>query len=291
MKNDLTDIPVSYEEIKQYEPMIHKFIREEVLRYWGPQAGYGNNIIPRLGMSVEDLMQYGRMVVCEQIRWFKKHGDVHKAKLTTTIFTRLRNKMISISTAFCTNKRGGNVIDVPENRLALQHLIDTFDFKLSLRENRKLLDEAIKDFTPLKTRFNKKFKSNGALFKFLNRVVRGVAVTSFVDLDSVEGVLVSQSSPNPEEYVLIKEQLSQIMAKGIPYRRRNTSGFTPKLLIIAKERGIESKRDIAALLKITQSSLMKILYGQISGTSSVRSRMEQTFGKSFRELTSLVPVK
>ena len=291
MKDDLTDIPVSYAEVKQYEPMIHKFIREEVLRYWGLQSGYGNNVIPRLGMSVDDMMQYGRMVVCEQIRWFKKYGDNRKAKLTTTIFTRLRNKFINLSTGFCTTKRGGNVIDVPENRLIVQRLIDHFDHKRTLEENVKTLNAAIDGSTPLKRRFNKKFNSNDALLKFLNRVVRGISVTSFVDLESVEGVLVSQSSPNPEDYLLIKEQLSQIMAKGLPYKRRSISGFAPRLVILARERGLKSNKEIAALLEITQASLFKILYGGSRGTKNIRSRMEQAFGRDFSELITLVPVQ
>jgi len=292
MKNNLLDIPVSYSEIQQYEPMIYKFIRQEVLQYWSANKMIcKEDIIPRLGMSVDDLLQYGREVVLEQIRWYKKYGDSRKAKLTTTIFTRLRNRFISLSAGFGANKRGGNILNVSSNRIIIQNFIDNFDYKISIEENKKLLDVAILRSNSLKKHFNKTFKTNASLLRFLNHVLQTLSVIQFVDLGSPTGIMLMSSVPNPEEYLLIKEHISQILAKGIPYKKVHSSGLMPRLLLLAKERGIQSNKEIAELLNVKQLALMKVLYCQTQASKRLQDRMEQTFGKSFRELTSLVRIK
>jgi hypothetical protein len=284
MKEDLRQIPVSYEEIKQFEPMIHKLIKEEILRYWGRYSGYDDGMIPRLGMSVEDLMQYGRMVVCEQIRWFKKHGDPKKSKMITMIYNRVRNKLISLSVSFCTSKRGGNIIDVAENRSALQSFINSFDHSLSVMENQRQLRTLLENSNPLRKRLDKDFKNNDALLKLLKKVVGDINLTSMVDFESVERALTSDTIPNPEESLMIKESIKEIMEGG----GCRTSGLAIKLLVKAKEMGIK-KDSIPDLLDISPATFSRIVSGKGRVARSVKARMERVFGESFGELMKLTP--
>jgi transcriptional regulator with XRE-family HTH domain len=110
-KSDITDA-----QIEKYDPMIRKMINENVLYYW---AG-GNTVatmdpresIGRLGKSVEDLIQDGRIMVLKQLRWFKQNGRIGAGTATesTLMFKYLKRKFITLSRGYGKARRGGNIV-------------------------------------------------------------------------------------------------------------------------------------------------------------------------------------
>lgn len=304
---------VSDKEILQFDPMVTKVIQAEILKYWGVNAEkvYNDTVmIGRFGMTFQDLLQYGRLVVFKQIKWFKKHGfntetgEIKNAKMTTLIYQQLRNKFMSLSRSYSNSKHGGQVINVDENREILQRFIDTFDHSLNVDENATRLRESVKTMNKdIQMRCQKEFKSNTAILKFLKEMMLVYSSVSHVNFEASEMYVSSDGQSDPEIDLLMKREVEQRLNT---FKRKNNiekmtlveyvdrkkdspphffSGDKISVLMkLALERGFTSQKDVANHLGIGMTTLSNIIHGRSKGTAEFRQRLQTEFGKTLEEL-------
>lgn len=126
-------VTVTNAEIEQWEPLLNKMIND-FLKFWAK----GNTVsslceeatIGRLGMSIADLRQIGRIHVYRQLLWLKENHDptrVDGATFQTLMHTHLKNKFQSLSRIHTNAKHGGGIIGMEEHRLKLLKFIETVE--------------------------------------------------------------------------------------------------------------------------------------------------------------------
>lgn len=116
VKARLLATPVDSGEIIMYDGLIKQRAYEKFVKFWArtgdiPSVCGGNGVIGKTGLSMDDLVQIGRIHVMHQIRYYKCFGDKEKygASLITLIQNYLDNKFFSLSKSFECKKRGKNV--------------------------------------------------------------------------------------------------------------------------------------------------------------------------------------
>lgn len=288
-------IPVTNEEITQWDPMVFKVMRDVILQYWGrqhvrwnPNDGSNEAIIGRLGLSVSDLMQYGRMFVCNQIRWYKLYGDPNGSKLGSLIFQYLNYKFQNMSRIASNKKHGGFLINVYSERKILQKFLDDFDDTKTIRENRRRLKKAIE---PISVYFqkdlNKTYKSNSAMKKFLYDTIINMNLVSFQSYDEIEPYTVMNKSMNPEEFLIAKETISKRANTLPPIKKRQAFGKELVFMSLASKKGIRSRLKLAKKLGTSLPTLNKISSFKRIGPKTylkVSTAMEKFFKKPMSDL-------
>lgn len=309
-------IIVTNEEILQFDPMVHKIIKDEILQYWASGLSVystrNEQIIGRLGMSFEDLMQFGRLLVHKQIVWFKQNGldengKPKKAKLSTLMYQYLRNKFMSLSKSHSSRKSGGPVVNVEENRQSLQKYIDAFSFRKKIKTNKEILKETIK--CPKEViKMIEKQASNDKLLQLAKKILLDLESVSHVSYEDIGNFAAASNSLNPEEQLSVKEEVEDRirnycdkrdmdMLSLTDYLKRNNRStrpqFLPKghitvLMKLAKEQGIQSQRQLAQEMGIGMTTLSNIIRGRSRGTQNFRDSLEKKFNKPFDDLMKVV---
>ena len=317
-KQAMLQIPVDGGDVTRFDPMIHKIIKNEVLKYWGNGSNVyvGDAVIGRLGMSFSDLMQYGRMLVVNQIRWFKTHGidpqtgKPFNAKMTTLIFQHLRNKFMSLSKSFSSDKNGGQVVNTEENRAVLQKFLDSFNCDVNVCDNVVSLQAALKDCSKdLRSRCSKTFTSNREMVKFLRGLLVSFDGVSHVSYEDIESFSAESHGLTPESALLVKEEIQERLKKYcskngledislndfVGRKKRALPRFLPQgkttiLMSLARKRGFQSQRQLAEHFGIGMTTLSNIIRGRSRGTQRFREAVESSFGEKFEKLMEIVDV-
>lgn len=303
-----TDI-VSDAQIEKYDPMIKMMINDHVLKYWAggntcatldPRATIG-----RLGMSVEDLIQQGRMFVFAQTRWLQKHLRKGKgaAKDTTLMFLHLRRKFISLSRSFATARGGGQVVAVEENRQAVQELINrTSASEIPVQESLRALQDALpsmgKDLQKalsarvLDEAGGLRVESTEEINEILRARLAEMTCAQHVNLDDVGESATDQM--NPEIYYLAMEQITMnsnekdflpVTSSEPSPRRRGRKASKFRIFQVAKEKGLPSTHGaLAKYLEYSAPALSNILHGHSPGSAAFRQKIQALFGESIDEL-------
>ena len=307
---------VTNEEILRFDPMVHKIIKQEILQYWASGvAVYSKKneaTIGRLGMSFDDLMQFGRLLVFKQIKWFNEYGLNPKtglpynAKLSTLMHQYLRNKFMSLSKSFASKKSGGQVVNVEENRRSIQKFIDDFSYRKKVQTNQKLLTDAIK--CPKEViKLIERQESNDKLFQLSRKILIEMESISHVSYEDICTFAAASNTLSPEGHLLVKEEVEDRIAdycekKNMDvlslndYLKRGKStkpvflpkGQTTRLMKLANERGINSQRQLAQELGIGMTTLSNIIRGRSRGTSNFRNNLEEMFNRSFDDLMQVI---
>ena len=86
------------EDIQKYEPMIEKYIRENVSKNWNeanPKKGMGDNSLGNTGMSLNDIRQHLRTEVCIALYNYNPNfrtKEGRSVKESTFVFQHLYNR-------------------------------------------------------------------------------------------------------------------------------------------------------------------------------------------------------
>lgn len=309
-------VEVTSKEVLQFDPMVHQVIKQEILQYWGNRAAVYSTrnevLIGRLGMSFDDLMQYGREIVFKQIKWFKKHGVDPKtgkpkdAKMSTLLFGHLRKKFMSLSKSAACKKNGGLIINVETSRQNIQSFIDRFDNSTNITTNKNKLREALMHVKTAQKLVSKR-TSNKQLLKFAQETLLELTNVSHVNYDDVSDLSWVNKQMTPESSLLVKEEIDmriknycekndldsitvQNYVKRCKYTPPSflTKGKITTLMKMARKKGIKSQRQFAKKLKIGMSTLSNILRGRSRGTPEFRTKIEQMFGKKIEDLLKVV---
>jgi len=297
---------VTDDQIRKYDPMIKKMINDHVLRYWAggnscstldPRASIG-----RLGKSVEDLIQDGRIFVLQQLRWIQKnlrHGE-GCAKESTLVYIHLRRKFISLSRSYTAARHGGHVVDIDGYRNTIQNLIDSISPGMPI-------DEAIGKFHEALGGMNKdlkrtlqskvldpsgavKVRSSEELSSLLRNRLTDINLTTHVSFDDVADTAIDLM--NPEIYAIVSEELANSglvftskSSRSVPRVRARGRASKFRIFQLAREKGLPSTHGtLAAYLGRSVSAFSNILHNNSNGTPEFRRLLLDLFGEPLEEL-------
>lgn len=302
---------ITDDQIRKYDPMIKQMINHHVLRYWAggntcstldPRASIG-----RLGKSVEDLIQDGRVFVLQQLRWVQKNLRRGRgmAKESTLVFFHLKRKFISLSRSFASARHGGQVIDVENNRKAIQGLIDSIPSDMPIDESVRAMRDAMGDMNKdlrksLLTRVTDengaaRIRSSEELTNILRDRLLDTNMTTHVSLDDA-GDAACIDLMNPETYAMVAQELAAMGDSEFPLKMggssigHRTGGRVTRFRIfkLAKEKGLPHTHcELATYLGRSASALSNILHNHSQGTPEFRKRLVETFGEPLEELRKI----
>jgi hypothetical protein len=281
-------IKVTDEEISQWDPLVFKIIKNVILQYWGrrcanwnPNDTQNEAMVGRLGMTLFDLMQCGRMFVCNQIRWYKLFGDPEGSKLGTLIFQYLNHKFQNMSRVATNKKHGGFIVNVASGRKILQQFLDTFDDSWTVEESQEKLREMIEPMsTSFKKNLDKVYVSNDAMKQFLYDTVVNMNLVVFHNYDELEPYTIMQQDMNPEEILIVKEQIQERMETLSPVKRRDIENRQLVFMSLANKMGINTRLKLARKLGTSLPTLDKIVNGERIGPNTyekISNAMEALF--------------
>jgi hypothetical protein len=238
-----TSIVVTNAEIEQWDPLIKKLINTQILRYWAS----GNTIhtldweatIGRLGMSIWDLIQIGRIYVLHQVRYLKEHHDPNRegsATHQTLMYQFLSNKFQSLCRVQTNAKHGGGVVAMDEHRLRLQAFVDavTANPEMSIEECLKQLQATFAAiniqvqrlvraglFNAHGTKLRAKFQTPTDIARHIEKKMSRLEVVRHVSLEArysddgndAGGQLIYEpvDDMTPETYLLVKQFMENEM--------------------------------------------------------------------------------
>jgi hypothetical protein len=305
MAEDLKHVQVTSEEIAKYDPMIRRLAYTQLLKYWahGIKVDDQNcNIsIGRFGMGLEDLMQFGRLQVLNQLRWYKTYGrktGKKTAKETTMVYNHLSNKFQSLSKTYSNAKHGGQVVSVKEQK----KLLDLFVCKVREKPEMALaeadgllvalLEECNKEVQKIvrrglyrKGKFVSKIQAASDIAKHVEKRASELVVVSHTSLESysVNNNLNDSAKMlldySPEDFLLAKEALQQRLDKK---RKKKVPCF--RIMNLAKTKGLRTQQAVANMLGIAPTTLSNILCGRSKGSAPVREKLLNAFGEDIESL-------
>jgi len=227
--------------------------------------------------------------------------------MTTLIHQQLRNKYMSLSKSAASEKNGGQVVNVAENKEIIQKYYDTLDETLDIATNIKMLDVALINCTKeLQKKLHRNYKTNKELKAHVYHVLNNMDSVSYVSFEDIEGFSAASTDLDPERALLFKEEMANRVknsggkqpfdfADAIKKKKHTAPKFFPKdvsplLMVLARKDGISSQKELADKLGVGMTTLSNIIRGRSKGTPDFRSRVEQRFGKTLDELLTVVHV-
>ena len=295
----MRSVKVTSEEVLEHDPMIFKIVKEVILRYWGQSVMHYfngqwkydyNAVIPRLGVSIDDLMQMGRMFVIQQIQWYKVYGDPSIGKLSTALYRGLFNKFLNYSKVSSVAKNGGRIVNVHKERKALEEFLGNLNEERSVDSNIKDLEGLIEDFSKLsRESINTNFSSNKDMKEYIYDTIAGMQLTTFQSYDEMESsVLCDQNRQmNPEESVLAKESVRRRYSSLPLSKQLDLSEANFVFMREAKKLGFTSKSKLARKLKTTIFSLNKVINGKRCNPQNrdlILNSIHKLFGKPLESI-------
>jgi hypothetical protein len=202
------NIQITDKEITMFEPLIFKIIKMKVLRFWGNKINSNNVMIGRMGMTVDDLMQIGRILVYNQIKWYKQHGDPSKSSLFTSIYNHLSNKFTSLSNKYICKKHGGPVVNVEETKKNVQTFVDTFNKKRHINTNKNKLTAFITCSDFLKDSVKTK-KNNAQILQLAQQILNELPSNININFHDAENYIDLQPDWTPESILMVKEEINK----------------------------------------------------------------------------------
>ena len=197
------------EQIKTFEPLIFKVIHNQILKHWTKGSGSKTAMISRLGMTLDDLMQIGRMWTFEHIQWYNEHGDKSKASLFTLLHSHLNKKFMSMSLKY----HGGNGNSIDDSiRAKVESYVNTFDHSASLKDNKALLQNILpySQGWPryIKAESGHCISTNERLFRYAKKILKELSGRRMIFCD-IDDHLDCRSDWNPESCLVVKEEIQK----------------------------------------------------------------------------------
>lgn len=116
LKQKMLSILIADEEIRKYDALVMDRAYRAFIARWSvgrTQArvcmGDPLSVINKTGLTSEDLLQFGRMCVLHQLRYYRVLGDRNKygASVVTLIQQYLDQKFTTLANRYAAKKRGG----------------------------------------------------------------------------------------------------------------------------------------------------------------------------------------
>lgn len=306
-KDTLNHIVVTDKEIVKYDAMIRKIINQNILKYWANGVNIDsknfNISIGRFGQGLDDLMQFGRLEVLQQLRWYKQNGRNGEgtASEATMMYNHLRNKFQSLSKTHTNKKHGGLIISVAEHKQILETFLADIKKDATVAECvsdlKCLLDGANKEV--VKVVNNGLLNDDGELHPSMTTVkdisehiykkMNELTVVSHTSFEHLYSNYNAPVLPTPEDYYFAKEAVKERLKSKKGVKFYVPGGYAFRIFNLAKGKGVKTKGDLAKLVGVSNTTLSNVLYGFTKGNARVREKFFKAFGEPVERLVEIEP--
>lgn len=294
------------EEVMKYDPMVKQLLRKHVLNYWGGKytsfskdAKY-DVTLRRLGQSPEDLMQYGRIEVINQLRWYRAHGDPNKAKESTMVYFWLRNKFQSLSKSYSSAKRGGKIFNLEKEKEVIDNILNQLEKEDSLAGAWDIIQNELKGASTetkglvrrnlcRRKWFVSNIKSVDDVSEKLRTTLRNICVTTHTSFEKIQDFAVDLKKIefSPEDYVMAFEAVQQ----KVEQNKRLSKNKQFLMMKLARERGIKTQNALAKKIGMRPEKLSQILHSKAPKNEATKKQiqaLEAFFKTNIEDLRKVV---